>query len=133
MLVALAIKLLPGDGGHIPAKGLAAGGSASPRVLPGVILAGLAAVGFGLVLGPEGPLIALGAGVAVLLVSLSGRDLEGVVRFTFSPSVLDLEPGQSATAQLQVQAPKPEAGQQATRQLTIVASDGGSEVEATAT
>jgi H+/Cl- antiporter ClcA len=75
VLVALAIKLLPGDGGHIPAKGLAAGGPASPRVLPGVILAGLAAVGFGLVLGPEGPLIALGAGVAVLLVGLSGRDL----------------------------------------------------------
>ncbi len=75
VLVALAIKLLPGDGGHIPAKGLAPGGPASPRVLPGVILAGLAAVGFGLVLGPEGPLIALGAGVAVLLISLSGRDL----------------------------------------------------------
>ena len=75
VLVALAIKLLPGDGGHIPAKGLAAGGPASPRVLPGVILAGLATVGFGLVLGPEGPLIALGAGVAVLLIGLSGRDL----------------------------------------------------------
>ena len=71
----MAIKLLPGDGGHIPAKGLAAGGPASPRVLPGVILAGLATVGFGLVLGPEGPLIALGAGVAVLLIGLSGRDL----------------------------------------------------------
>lgn len=66
-------------------------------------------------------------------VTLSGRDLEGVVRFTFSPSVLDLEPGQSATAQLQVQAPKPEAGQQITRQLTVVAADGSSEVEATAT
>ena len=66
-------------------------------------------------------------------VTLSGRDPEGVVRFTFSPSVLDLEPGQSANAQVQVQAPKPEAGQQATRQLTIVASDGSSEVEATAT
>ena len=66
-------------------------------------------------------------------VTLSGRDLEGVVRFTFSPSVLDLDPGQSATVQLQVQAPKPDAGQQATRQLTIVASDSSSEVEATAT
>jgi H+/Cl- antiporter ClcA len=75
LLVALAIELLPGDGGHIPARGLSAGGPSSPRVLPGVILAGLAATGFGLVLGPEGPLIALGAGVAVLLVSLTGRDL----------------------------------------------------------
>jgi H+/Cl- antiporter ClcA len=75
VLVALAIQLLPGEGGHIPAKGLAAGGPASPRLLPGIILAGLAAVGFGLVLGPEGPLIALGAGVAILLIGLSGRDM----------------------------------------------------------
>ena len=75
VIVALAIKHLPGDGGHIPAKGLSAGGPAGPQVLPGVILAGLASTGFGLVLGPEGPLIALGAGLAVLLISLSGRDL----------------------------------------------------------
>src|SRR5690349_6444977 len=75
LLVALAIRRLPGDGGHIPAKGLGGGGPASPRDLPGILLAGFAAVGFGLVLGPEGPLIALGAGLAVLLISLSGRDL----------------------------------------------------------
>ena len=66
VLVALAISRLPGDGGHIPAKGLSAGGPSGPKVLPGVILAGLATTGFGLVLGPEGPLIALGAGVATL-------------------------------------------------------------------
>ncbi len=73
-IVALAITNLPGDGGHIPAKGLAVGGSAGPKVLPGVILAGAATIGFGLVLGPEAPLIALGSGVALLTVSLSRRD-----------------------------------------------------------
>ena len=72
--VAFAIRRLPGDGGHIPAKGLSAGGPSGPSVLPGVILAGLATTGFGLVLGPEGPLIALGAGVATLLVTIARRD-----------------------------------------------------------
>src|SRR5438270_2625810 len=74
LIVALAISRLPGDGGHIPAKGLAAGGPSGPNVLPGVILAGLATTGFGLVLGPEGPLIALGAGVATLMITLARRD-----------------------------------------------------------
>ena len=73
-IVALAITRLPGNGGHIPADGLAAGGPSRPAILPGVILAGLATVGSGLVLGPEGPLIALGGGVAALLVSLSRRE-----------------------------------------------------------
>ncbi len=70
LLVALAITRLPGDGGHLPANGLAVGGGL-PRVidLPGVALAGLAAVGFGLVLGPEAPLIAIGSGVALLTIS----------------------------------------------------------------
>jgi H+/Cl- antiporter ClcA len=74
LIVALAISRLPGNGGHIPAEGLAAGGPSGPQVLPGVILAGLATIGSGLVLGPEGPLIALGAGTATLLVSLGRRE-----------------------------------------------------------
>lgn len=76
LLVALAILRLPGNGGHIPAEGLAMGGSgpAGPQILPGVIIAGLATIGFGLVLGPEAPLIALGAGVAALLILLARRD-----------------------------------------------------------
>lgn len=76
VLVGLAISRLPGGGGHIPAKGLSAGGGPSgPKILPGVVLAGLATTGFGLVLGPEGPLIALGAGVALLVISLSRRNI----------------------------------------------------------
>jgi H+/Cl- antiporter ClcA len=75
LLVALAITRLPGDGGHIPAKGLAMGGGPlGPKALSGVILAGLATVGSGLVLGPEAPLIALGSGVAVLTISLARRN-----------------------------------------------------------
>jgi H+/Cl- antiporter ClcA len=63
---------LPGNGGHLPAKGLAIdGGPTNPVDLPGVILAGLVAVGSGVVLGPEAPLIALGSGGAVLLVRLA--------------------------------------------------------------
>ena len=74
LLVASAISLLPGDGGHVAAKGLSAGGPSGPRVLPGTVLAGLATTGFALVLGPEGPLIALGAGVATLTIGLARRD-----------------------------------------------------------
>jgi chloride channel protein, CIC family len=66
LLVALAISRLPGDGGHLPARGLAPGGAPLPINLPGVILAGVATIGSGLVLGPEAPLIALGSGVAVV-------------------------------------------------------------------
>ncbi|MBS1843422.1 MAG: chloride channel protein, partial [Actinobacteria bacterium] len=75
LIVALAISKLPGDGGHIPAKGLSAGGPPKLSDLPAVILAGLATIGFGLVLGPEAPLIAIGAGLAVLTISLSRRDM----------------------------------------------------------
>lgn len=75
LIVALAITRLPGSGGHLPAKGLAAGGPITPPNLPGVILAGLATISLGLVLGPEAPLIALGAGVAVLTIGLARRQM----------------------------------------------------------
>jgi hypothetical protein len=53
VLVALAITRLPGSGGHVPAEGLAGGKPTTPVELPGVLLAGLAGIGFGIVLGPE--------------------------------------------------------------------------------
>jgi H+/Cl- antiporter ClcA len=74
VLVALAIIHLPGNGGHIPAMGLATGKPATPVELPGVLLAGLAGIGLGVVLGPEAPLLALGPGLAVLMVGLARRD-----------------------------------------------------------
>jgi H+/Cl- antiporter ClcA len=75
LLVACAIVYLPGTGGHIPAEGLKVGGGASPITVPGVVLAGLASIGLGTVIGPEAPLIALGSGLAVATVSLARRPM----------------------------------------------------------
>ncbi|MEU8432327.1 chloride channel protein [Streptomyces sp. NPDC029216] len=61
---------LPGAGGHVPAAGLAVGG-ASTKGLPGVVLAAVASLPLGAVLGPEAPLIALGGGLALLLRDLA--------------------------------------------------------------
>jgi H+/Cl- antiporter ClcA len=74
VIVALAITRLPGNGGHIPAQGLSGGKPVTPVELPGVLLAGLVAISFGIVLGPEGPLLALGPALAVLIVALVRRD-----------------------------------------------------------
>jgi H+/Cl- antiporter ClcA len=66
-LTAVAVLRLPGHGGHVPYKGIG-GGVTRPMDLPGILLAGLASLGLGLVLGPEGPLIALASGLAVFTV-----------------------------------------------------------------
>ena len=71
--VAFAIVRLPGNGGHIPANGLQMG-TTEPNMVPGVVLAALATIGLGLVLGPEAPLIALGGGLAVFSVNLAKKD-----------------------------------------------------------
>ena len=75
LLVALTIRYLPGKGGHSPADGFKVGGGPpSPRDLPGIVLAALATLSLGVVLGPEGPLIALGGGLGVLAIKLVKRD-----------------------------------------------------------
>ena len=74
VLVALAIRYLPGTGGHSPADGFKAGGAPSPIELPGVVLAALAGLSLGIVLGPEAPLIALGGGLGVCAMRLAKRD-----------------------------------------------------------
>jgi H+/Cl- antiporter ClcA len=75
VIVAVAIERLPGHGGHVPADGLVTtGGPTLPVELPGVILAALATIGLGLVLGPEAPLIALGSGLGVLTIKLLRKD-----------------------------------------------------------
>ncbi len=72
--VALAITRLPGRGGHVPAEGLKVGGGPTePITLPGIAIAGLASIGLGTVIGPEAPLIALGAGLAVATIRLARR------------------------------------------------------------
>ena len=73
VLAAVAIIRLPGRGGHIPYEGIKAG-TAKPAELPGILLAALATLGLGLVLGPEAPLIALGAGLAILAVRRVKKD-----------------------------------------------------------
>jgi H+/Cl- antiporter ClcA len=69
-LVVVARRFLPGDGGHEPLHGF--GGK--PPLLsyaPGVALAAIGTLAFGAVLGPEGPLIALGAVVGIAVTRLA--------------------------------------------------------------
>jgi H+/Cl- antiporter ClcA len=74
LVVALAIGRLPGTGGHSPADGFHAGGVTRPIDLPGILLAALATLSFGVVLGPEAPLILMGSGLGALAVRLAARD-----------------------------------------------------------
>jgi H+/Cl- antiporter ClcA len=81
VLTTIAIMRLPGRGGHVPADGLKAGGPPiQPIELPGILLAALATLGLGLVLGPEGPLIALGTGLGSLAIRLARKDAPDRVR-----------------------------------------------------
>jgi H+/Cl- antiporter ClcA len=73
IVVGLAIERLPGRGGHLPVEGFKAGRT-DPVDLPGILLAAIGTIGLGVVLGPESPLVALGAGLSVWLVSLAKRD-----------------------------------------------------------
>ena len=74
VLVALAITHLPGTGGHSPADGFKPSGPLPPAELPGVVLAALATLSLGVVLGPEAPLILMGSGLGVLAIHLAVRD-----------------------------------------------------------
>ncbi len=65
LITAAAITRLPGNGGHTPANGLSTE-QLGPEALPGVILAALASIGLGAVVGPEAPLIAMGGGLGVI-------------------------------------------------------------------
>jgi H+/Cl- antiporter ClcA len=73
VLVIIARRLLPGDGGHDPLGGL----STAPTPLshaPGVLLAATGTLGFGIVLGPEAPVIALGSVAAIAVTGLATLD-----------------------------------------------------------
>jgi H+/Cl- antiporter ClcA len=74
LLTGLTIRRLPGNCGHSPAFGFQTGGVPVDSDLPGVILAALATLSLGAVLGPEAPLIAIGGGLAALTVRLIKRD-----------------------------------------------------------
>ena len=64
LIVILARRLLPGDGGNPPTEGMAL--QATPvAYAPGIALAAIGTLAFGAVLGPEAPVVALGAIVGV--------------------------------------------------------------------
>lgn len=65
--------LLPGDGGHHPLEGLASGGATPLAHAPGIIVAAIGTLAFGAVLGPEGPLIALGSVVGAVFAAVARR------------------------------------------------------------
>ena len=74
LMVGLTIRYLPGGGGHEPSGGLSVTGVAAPEALPGIALAAFVSLALGAVVGPEAPLIALGGGLAALMVHLVKRD-----------------------------------------------------------
>jgi chloride channel protein, CIC family len=74
ILVALAIRHLPGTGGHSPADGFQNTGPVPPIELPGIVLAAFVTLSLGAVLGPEAPLIAIGSGLGVLAIHLLKKD-----------------------------------------------------------
>ncbi len=76
-LVYIARTYLPGDGGHSPLLGLQSG--ALPiSWAPGIVLAAFATLSCGLVLGPEGPIIAVGAIVAAAISSFARLEDKGL-------------------------------------------------------
>ena len=75
LLTGLAIRYLPGTGGAHPAEGFKTHRAPTPAELPGVILAALATLIFGAVLGPEAPLIAIGGGLVMLALRAARRDV----------------------------------------------------------
>jgi H+/Cl- antiporter ClcA len=72
--VAATIQFLPGTGGENPAKGFGGVGAPAAIELPGIVIASLLTLCLGAVLGPEAPLIAIGGGLALLVVHLVKKD-----------------------------------------------------------
>jgi len=79
-LIGFAIARLPGSGGHEPSEGLKTGTPTAPIELPGMLIAAVASIALGMVLGPEGPLIALGTGLTLLVVGLARKDVPDQAR-----------------------------------------------------
>lgn len=76
LLVGLIVKYFPGKGGEEPIKGFSAGGGpVKPEYLAGIALAAIASIGLGAIVGPEGPLVALGGGLAYAMMKLRKKDI----------------------------------------------------------
>jgi H+/Cl- antiporter ClcA len=75
LFVGLVIRFAPGQGGESPLDGFhPGGGPPAPLPLLGIALAAVVSLGFGAVVGPEAPLIAIGGGLAAATVRLARRD-----------------------------------------------------------
>lgn len=74
LIVGLTLRYFHGTGGHKPAEGFKTGGAPELIDLPAVVVASLATLCLGAVLGPEAPLIAIGGGLGVLAVRLINKD-----------------------------------------------------------
>jgi H+/Cl- antiporter ClcA len=75
LMVGLLIRFAPGRGGESPLDGFhPGGGPPAPLPLLGITLAAVVSIGFGAVVGPEAPLIAIGGGLAAATVRLARRD-----------------------------------------------------------
>jgi len=64
LLAGLVVRHMPGKGGHEPINGFSPA-PVLPSAIVGVVLAALATLAFGAVLGPEAPLIALGSALGL--------------------------------------------------------------------
>src|SRR5690349_15012740 len=72
-IVAVARLTLPGDGGRSPLAGMSHG--ATPvAFVPGIVVAARGTLGFGLVLGPEAPVMAVGSAVGLAITSIVRSD-----------------------------------------------------------
>jgi H+/Cl- antiporter ClcA len=67
LIVGVTIKRLPGTGGHIPVHGLG-GGTPSIPELPAILIAAIVSLTLGTVVGPEAPLVAIGAGAVLVMI-----------------------------------------------------------------
>ena len=74
LLVGLTIRYLPGRGGESPADGFHPHDAPTPRELLGIFLASFTTLALGVVLGPEAPLIAMGAALGAWAMRLVKRD-----------------------------------------------------------
>ena len=67
--VALVVRFMPGGGGEVPVLGFHPGAPPARVTLPGIVAGALISIGLGAVIGPEGPLVAIGGGLAYVIVS----------------------------------------------------------------
>lgn len=72
-------------------------------------------------------------GTQPVRVALHGDDPENVVRFTITPTVVEVPPGGLARTTVTVRAPRPAAGREVTRPFSVQATDGRAVTQAEGT